>query len=212
MSHGFFLNMEPILNTAINDNISKLRDDLVISEPDDFEQLNLDALVYNFQYGSIACILMATLYETVINTIITSKLKYNDEDVLKASSNVKIQIICHDYGFEFATLKSDNSYGVVKEIIKLRNDIVHYKTNMLYEGVIPWADMTKPEFTSKKPLAYSFAKSTMQKYFTELNKFINLLCDKCDLKVNEYCQIIECDGRNGIVDYIINKTDDYLED
>ena len=59
--------------------------------------------------------------------------------------------------------------------------------------------------TTKESLATMFAKTYMEKCYRGVIGFLELLCEKCGLVLNKNCEIIDCDGRDMLCEYVVTK-------
>lgn len=205
MACGIFLNFEKLSLQIIKDNISKMTDDNML--PCEYEPPEIDEekFIKNLHYGSIASMFIVNLYETTLNTIVSKRLECIEPDILKTSHNVKLQLICTMFGADFASIKSDNSFSLVRSIIQLRNDITHYKYNEVCMGHYISTESKIPMGTSKLAMAEMFTKSYIEKCFNGVMDFLNLLCEKCRLVIYENCNVIDCDAYDGLCEFVENK-------
>ncbi len=205
MAFSILLNLEKLSLQIIEDNISKMSDDNKLLCDYEPQEINEPEFLKNLYYGSIASMFIVNLYETTLNTIVSKRLECVEPDILKTSHNVKLQLICTIFGADFASIKGDNSFSIVKSIIQLRNDITHYKYNEVCMGHYISTEAKIPMGTSKLAMADMFTKSYMEKCFKGVMDFLNLLCKKCGLVIYEDCLVIDCDGRDDLCEFVINK-------
>ena len=208
MAFGFFLNMEILDIKIIKESIGKMSNNNVTDIGNDEKDILNEEMINNLHYGAIACVFMTTLYETALNTIISKRLECMDEDILKASHNMKLHMICFECHIAYSDLISDNSYSIIKEISKVRNDIVHYKTNYINEGSWIHPTATFSMGSSKKSIADIFTKDSMQHYFDGVMQFLNLICNKCGFQLNDKCEVFDCDGRDSNYEFICDIFDE----
>lgn len=205
MSAGIFLNFEKLSLQIVKDNISKMIDNNDISCDSELPIIDDEKFLNNLYYGSIASLFIVNLYETTLNTIVNKRLGCSEPDILKTSHNVKLQLICTMFEADFPSIKSDNSFSFVSNIIKLRNDITHYKCNEVCMGHFISTESKIPMGTTKLAMAEMFTKSYMEKCFNGVMDFLNLLCEKCGLVINDNCNIIDCDAHDGLCEFVENK-------
>lgn len=206
MAFSIFLNFEKLSTKIVEDAISNMSDNNILYyENVPTDEINEDIFLKNLYQGSIAATFMVNLYETALNTIITRRLGCTELDIIKTSHNVKLQLICTMFHVDFSELKRDNSYSNVQSVIKLRNDITHFKYNEVEEGHYITRDTTIPMGTTKDSLAKMFTKTHMEKCYQSVIAFLEMLCEKCGLVLNKNCEIIDCDGRDLLCEYIVTK-------
>lgn len=213
MSFTYYLNFEKLSQKIIEDEIQKMGDNNIKFLDSSFTDKELDesAFIENLHHGAIAITFIVNLYETALNTIISKKLKWTSEDILRSSHSLKLQIICYEYNVDFSKIKADHSYEIVNEAIRVRNDITHYKMNVLCVGTWVWHDAKIPFGKSKKTLAEIFTKTNVKRYYEGTLKFLRLICQYCDMTLNEKCLIIDCDGANFNYEFICTN-DEYVEE
>ena len=205
MAFDIYLNFEKLSLQIIKDSIANMTDDNALPYNDEPFGVDDEKFLNNLRYGSIASMFIVNLYETTLNTIVSKRLECEEPDILKTSHNVKLQLICTMFGADFASLKSDNSFSQVKSIIQLRNDITHYKHNKVCMGHYITTDATIPMGTTKLAMAKMFTKSYMEKSLKGVMDFLNLLCEKCNLAICDSCEVIDCDGRDALCEFVVNK-------
>ena len=189
----------------IEDEIAKMTDDNVLQYTDGTNELNQEQFIKNLYHGSIVATFIVNLYETALNTIVGKRLGCTELEILKTSHGVKLQLICTMCNADLATIKSNNNYSIVQSIIKLRNDITHYKSNELYEGLIIPSDIKLPGGKSKEELSTAFTKTYMDKCYKATLSLLELICSTCGFVLYKDCKIIDCDGRDGLCEFIVSK-------
>ena len=205
MAFGIFLNFEKVSIEIIEDQISKMTNNNVIHYEDSgTDELNEESFVENLKNGSVAIVFIQNLLETALNTILRRRAEIAETDILKSSINVKLQIISVIYGFDISAIKSDHSYAVYRDIEKIRNDITHFKSNVLCEATAIPADVKIDLGTSKVALATIFTQDYVREGYTQVKNLIRRICELCGLYVNEDVQVIDCDGRDSICEFIVD--------
>ena len=212
MAFKFTLNFEPMLCELIEENISRLNSNIISNNYDDLKDVDNGLFVNNLKYATQSVVLMAMLYESVLNSIITNKLNFKSKEFLKASHGLKLQLICHEYKIDYNLIKGSNYYQALKEVLQFRNDVVHYKTNLFFLGTMFHDEIVKESLDksvdgiiSKKPISELVSKSNIESYYAGIRGFIEDLCKKCNLSINQYCKVIECDGLFGFTDYVVTE-------
>lgn len=205
MSFGNYLNFEKVSIEIIEQQIAKMTDNNTIHyEDQSTDELNEEVFIENLKSGSIAIIFIQNLFETSLNTILRRRAEVSEIDLLKASIRVKLQIISLIYGFDLLEIKSNKSFAVYQDIAKIRNDITHFKSNILCEATAIPADVKIDLGSSKETLATIFTQSYINNCYLEVLKLIHLICSKCGLYINKDVQILDCDGRDDIFEFIVS--------
>lgn len=199
---GFFLNFEKVSLSIIEDEINKMTDNN--STGDELNSIDTEQFEKNLYHGSIAAVFIVNLYETALNSILR-KLGCLDTEILKTSHDVKLQLICAMRHIDINRIKGDHSYGETKSIIKLRNDITHFKSNELQEGSCVRDDVRMPEGTSKDSLASMFTKNHMSCRFRGVLRLLDLICSACGFVIYKECSIIGCDGRDCAYEFVLTR-------
>lgn len=205
MAFGIFLNFEKLSTQIIEDEIAKMTDDNVLQYDDGINAINEEKFLENLYRGCIVATFIVNLYETALNTIVGKRLGCTEPEILKTSHGVKLQLICTMCNIDLASIKGNHNYAVVQSIIKLRNDITHYKNNQLYEGTFIPSDIKLPSGTSKEEISSVFTKSYMDKCYKATISLLELICTKCGLVLYKDCQVIDCNGRDGLCEFIVSQ-------
>lgn len=209
MSVGIFLNFEKLSLTIIEDEILKMTNDNIINDGE-LDEVDEDKFIHNLYHGCIAATFIVNLYESTLNTILGRRLKCSENEIFKTSHDVKLQLICTMFQVDISDIKNDNSYSYLKSIVKLRNDITHYKCNSIGDGHFITTNIKMPMGTSKDSLADQFSKSYIEKHYNGIVKLLDLICRKCGLVLFKDCQIIDCDGRDEACEFVLTQdTYDY---
>lgn len=210
MAVDVFLNFEKISLQIIEDEISKMTDNNISCNNISCDEgmsfmVDDESFLNNLYHGAIAATFIVNLYETALNTIVCKRLGCSEEEILKTSHNVKLQLVCTMYGVDLKDIKSSNSYSMFQKINKLRNDITHYKVNEICMGHFISSKDKIPKGTSKDALAEMFTKSYMGRCYKGVLDLLNLICEKCDLILNMRCKAIDCSGRDTLREFIVTK-------
>lgn len=204
MAFGIFLNFEKVSIEIIEEHIAKMTNNNVIHYELDFDALEEESFIKNLKNGAVAIVFIQNLFETSLNTILRRRADISEADILKSSISVKLQILSLIYGFELSAIKSDHSYAIYREIEKIRNDITHFKSNILCEATAIPADVKIDLGTSKKTLASIFTQDYVSEGYAQVKKLIKLICVNCGLYVYDDVQIIDYDGRDDICKFIVS--------
>lgn len=198
MSFQNYLNVERLAMNIIESSIKELTD----TNLDSYGDVDYQFMTHNLHHGVIAVVFCVNLYETSINTILGNELGYLDEEILKCSFEVKLSLICKNYGIDIAELKSKNEYGLLREVTRLRNDMIHFKNGDVGMSSL-FHSKAKIKFgKTKNSIASIFVKSQIQKYYCGVMDFLKILCSKCGLFIHEDCEILDSDGANAIYTFI----------
>ncbi len=204
MAFGIFLNFEKVSIEIIEEHIAKMTNNNVIHYEPDFDALEEESFIKNLKNGAVAIVFIQNLFETSLNTILRRRADISEADILKSSISVKLQILSLIYGFELSAIKSDHSYAIYREFEKIRNDITHFKSNILCEATAIPADVKIDLGTSKKTLASIFTQDYVSEGYTQVKKLIKLICVNCGLYVYDDVKIIDYDGRDDICEFIVS--------
>lgn len=201
MSAGLFFNFEKLSTQIIESELGKMNDDNLT----EICSLDTNKLQKNLYHGSIVATFIVNLYESSLNTIVNRMLGIKEQDVLRTSHNIKLQLICTMYHIDLSSIKSDNNFALLQSVIKLRNDITHYKSFELYCSILVPDGISFPNASSKEPIAKVFTKTYMKKCYEATLAVIDLICEKCGLVCNKDCNIIDNDLRDYICGFIVSK-------
>jgi len=206
MSFGMFLNFEKVSIEIIEEHISKMTDDNTIYyDVQERYILEEETFIENLKNGSTAIVFIQNLFETSLNTILRRRAEISEIDILKSSIGIKLQVISLIYNFDLSEIKSNNLYSMYREVEKIRNDITHFKSNILcHFSAIP-ADVKIDLGTSKKTLATIFTQTYIKNCYFQILSLIELICSKCNLFINKDVLILDCDGRDVSCEFIVDK-------
>jgi len=204
MGYGLYLNFEKVSMEVIENNIKEMTENNLFTYDEDVPDETYEkTFIKNLYHGSIAIIFIVNLFETAINTILTKRIGYTEEEKLKMNTFSKIELICLSRKKDFAIINGNNKTQIMKKAIKLRNDITHYKTNILGGGTFITSTAAIPFGKTKEPMAEEFTKQKMQEYYENTIKLLELICQTCGYRLNNNCRIIDCDGRDDEYEYIL---------
>lgn len=206
MSCTIFLNFEKISLSIIENEIQQMTNNNVLhGEAEEYDEVNETVFEHNLYHGSIAATFIVNLFETTLNTILCRRLECIDEEIFKTSHNVKLQLICTMYKVDISEIKGNNFFQQWQSMVRLRNDITHFKSNMVADGHYITADAKVPMGKSKEPLAIQFTKDYMKKHYEGTYKLLELICEKCGLVLYKDCQVIDCDGIDDACEFVLTR-------
>lgn len=203
MAWGIYLNFEKLALQIVEDELEKMTNDN-LSEYD-CDAIDEEKFINNMYHGSIASTFIVNLYETTLNTILGRRLECTEKEIFKTSYDVKLQLICTMYGVDITEIKSDNSYSCFRSIEKLRNDIIHYKSNAItHASFISMAD-TISMGTSKEAISLEFTKDYIKKCYVGVVNLLEKICNKCGLVLYKDCLVVDCDGRDSACEFVLTQ-------
>ena len=205
MAVGIFLNFEKLALSIIENEIAQMNNDNVLAYDDAIGEVDSENFIHNLYHGCIAATFIVNLYETTLNTIIGRRLECTEPEIFKTSHDVKLQLICTMFHVEISEIKGNNYYSFLRSILKLRNDITHFKSNMVSEGHYITAEDKVPMGGSKDALALQFTKDYMEEHYKGVVNLLELICQKCNLVLYKDCQVIDCDGRDCACEFVLTQ-------
>lgn len=205
MAVGIFLNFEKLALSIIENEIAQMNNDNVLAYDDAIGEVDSENFIHNLYHGCIAATFIVNLYETTLNTIIGRRLECTEPEIFKTSHDVKLQLICTMFHVEISEIKGNNYYSFLRSILKLRNDITHFKSNMVSEGHYITAKDKVPMGGSKDALALQFTKDYMEEHYKGVVNLLELICQKCNLVLYKDCQVIDCDGRDCTCEFVLTQ-------
>ena len=205
MSADIFLNFEKLSLSIIENELDLMTDDNLLHWYDECDVVIDCTFENNLYHGSIVATFIVNLYETTLNTILGRILGFTEIEILKCSHKVKLQLICKAFNVDLDTIKGNNCYAVLQNVIKIRNDITHYKCNAVSVGHYIYEDTEIAKGTCKEPLSRIFTKEYMHKAYTETLKLLELLCQKCNLVLCKDCWVVDSDARDFACEFVITQ-------
>jgi len=203
------MNLEPLALEIADEHISKMTDSNVCNlfegQPfDEYISLDNEAFHNNLKNGWIAVLVLSNYIESVVNTILRDCVYYKGENLLKANLDDKLEILYLYYRMDISALK-EKHWEYYRKIIRLRNELVHYKCNFVGEGMdipLKW----KEPFGD---IGDIFTFSTMKKMKEEIIKFCEKLISDFDLAIHPEPELLATKARDGLASYIYDpKTTD----
>ena len=205
MACGIFLNFEKLSQKIIENEIAQMTNDNIRTVYDEFSGIDDVKFEHNLYHGSIAATFIVNLYETTLNTILGRRLECTESEIFKTSHEVKLQLICTIFRVDISEIKGDNWYSFLRSILRLRNDITHFKSNAVAIGHYITTDAKVPMGTSKDSLSVQFTKDYMEQHYNGVIKLLELICNKCGLALFKDCQVIDCDGRDCACECVVTQ-------
>lgn len=205
MAFDILLNFEKLALSIIENEIAQMTNDNVFSYDDAIGTVDDEKLIHNLYHGCIAATFIVNLYETTLNTIIGRRLGCTENEIFKTSHDVKLQLICTMFHIEYSEIKSNNFYSYLRSIVKLRNDITHFKSNMVAVGHYITTETKMPMATSKDTITLQFTKDYMEKHYNGVVKLLELICKKCGLVLYKDCLVVDCDGRDSACEFVLTQ-------
>lgn len=204
MAFDIFLNFEKLSMNIIENEIERMTSDNVCIEGE-LDAVDEVKFEHNLYHGSIVATFIVNLYEATLNTILGRRLGCTESEIFKTSHDVKLQLICKMYGVDMTEIKENNYYNYFKSIVRLRNDIIHFKSNLVAEGHYISTGCIVPMGKSKDALATQFTRDYMKKHYNGVVGLLELICEKCGLVLFKDCLVIDCDGRDGACEFVLTK-------
>lgn len=205
MSFSFYMNMEKLSVMIAKEHIDHMTNDNM--DLKDGCIIDADRLLNNIKNGFICITQMNCYMESFLNTIISSCIGYEGETLLKCSHEEKFDIIFLHYHKDFAEIKAQNAWALYKKTTKVRNEMIHFKKTYVGEGT------AVPDFKLAGEYVKDFFTQDQMKIL--LNAHIELaerIAKTLELTISDSVDVLACDGRDGLVNYIyVEKTTDIDE-
>ena len=196
MAFGYYMNMERIALDIAKEHVKNMTDDNM--EDDLF--LDENKLKNNIKNGFIVITQLITFMESYLNTILNTCIKYKGKDLLKTSIDEKIEIIFLYYKKDIYAIKSLHYWECFRKILKVRNEMIHFKITGIGMGTgIPNFSFASVEIKS------FFTKRNMQESINKIILLGDSIANELNLHTFHNINIFECDGRDGLVNYVYDK-------
>lgn len=205
MSFSYFLNLERAAMIVIEEQIHQMEDIRYTIIDNVVVEKEIPIFENNIVHGIVACVMTANLLETAINTIIGKQLERGEKTGLRNRIDEKIDIICETYGVKKATVKGTQAYQKIRELIRVRNDLTHYKSNFIGDGSGLSQYASLPMGVSGCLVIDIFTKQWMQNHYENALLFLKRLCEDCSLQFVPDCNVIGCDGASMKFEFIISE-------
>jgi len=109
------------------------------------------------------------------------------------------------YNINYNYIKGLAYYKTYTELKKIRNDFIHYKKNHIGQGLSLVGQFRIPFGSIDKLLIEIIDKKQVEKYYNDVLKLIEVICDKCNLGINSDCEMIDSDARANSGEFIFQK-------
>lgn len=196
MAFGYFMNMEKLTLEIVENHISLMTDDNY-----EFETfLDINKLTNNIKNGFVIITQLNCFIESFLNTIISSCMNYNGEALLKCNIEEKMDLIFMYYKKGWDVIRGQNPWSMYKKTTKVRNEMIHFKKTYIGDGT------GIPDFQiGGQYVAKFFTKRNMNLLRDEHIKLAELITEAIGLSIYNEGNIFECDGRDGLVNYVYDK-------
>ncbi len=196
MAFGYFMNMEKLSLTIVDKHLLYMTDNNY--EDDVF--LKMDELTNNIENGFVIITQLSCFFESFLNTIINTCIDYNGELLLKCSVEEKIELIFMHYKKDWAVIKGQNSWSIYKKTTRVRNEMIHFKKTYIGDG------SGIPNFKlGGQWVADFFTKKNMTEMRNGYLRLTELIVASLGLCIFKDIDIFECDGRDGLVNYVYDE-------
>ena len=205
MAFGFYMNMERLSINIAHRHVDLMTNDNIDTENDPF--LDEKKLLNNIENGFVAITQMSCYIESFLNTIINSCIGYDDEILLKCSIKEKIDIIFLHYGKCFKNIKSQHCWELFNKTTKVRNGMIHFKKTYVGDG------SGIPDFQlCGERVAEFFTKENIKILLEGHIELAKSIASELSLQIFEKINVFECDGRDGLVNYVFDETILYIDE
>lgn len=196
MAFGYFMNMEKLTLEIVENHISLMTDDNY-----EFETfLDINKLTNNIKNGFVIITQLNCFIESFLNTIISSCMNYNGEALLKCNIEEKMDLIFMYYKKGWEVIRGQNLWSMYKKTTKVRNEMIHFKKTYIGDGT------GIPDFQiGGQYVAKFFTQRNMNLLRDEHIKLAELIAEAIGLLIYNEGNIFECDGRDGLVNYVYDK-------
>ena len=196
MAWGFFMNMERLSLDIAKEHAKNMTNDNM--EDDIF--LDETKIKNNIKNGFIVITQLNTFIESFLNTILNNCIGYNEKELLKTSVDEKLEIIFLYYKKDLSIVKSQHTWERYKRIIKVRNEMIHFKKTYIGDG--SWI----PNFSIANIEAKTFfTQSYMEDSISQIILLGDIIAKELNLNTFHNINVFECDGRDGLVNYVYDK-------
>lgn len=196
MAFGYFMNMEKLSLTIVDNHLLYMTNNNY--EDDVF--LKMDELTNNIENGFVIITQLSCFFESFLNTIINACIDYNGELLLKCSVEEKVELVFMHYKKDWDVIKGQNSWSIYKKTTRVRNEMIHFKKTYIGDG------SGIPNFKlGGQWVADFFTKKNMTEMRNGYLRLTELIVASLGLCIFKDIDIFECDGRDGLVNYVYNE-------
>ena len=148
------------------------------------------AFINNIKNGWITVSMLSNYVESIINTILRDCVNCDSDGLMKSNMSDKLDILYLYYKADISVLKKEHNWETFKKLIKIRNELTHYKRNHIgaigygYGIPISW----------RKPfedVGEYFTRSKMSKVKDEILQFCNKIAGDFGLVINLQARLFD---------------------
>ncbi len=203
MSFAFYMNMEKLSLIIAKKHIEQMTNDNM----EDDISLDKNKLLNNMENGFVAITQLMCFIESFLNTIINSCIGYENETLLKCNIQEKIDIIFLHYGADFSIIKSQHTWESYRVVTKVRNEMIHFKKTYVGHGSgVPCFNL------GKKEVGAFFTKDNINKLLDNFVPLAKAIADELGLVICDEIDVFECEGKDGLTNYVFDKNTSYCDD
>ena len=200
MAVAYYMNMETISLENAREHAEKMTNSNHVDDNEKF--CDTDKLQNNLKNGWIVAVSMCNYLESFLNTILRDCIQYDKKNFMKLSIEAKIEIIYLYYKEDFSKTKSKDCWEQFKKLNTLRNNLVHYKINLLgYSTTVP------SEWENKLIGIDTFTKESMIKFINKTCELTKEIAQDLNLIINDTVSIICGAGKDLNVSYVTTNND-----
>ena len=164
--------------------------------------INQDEFLNNFKYGYVSILMLESYIESSLNTIIRDVIKCTSNKKLKLNIYDKITYIYTNFKISTTDLFNSKEYIDFSLAKSIRNDLIHYKFNSLGLGSAIPVGANNINAIGKYELYNYFTKTNMTYVKEGIKKFLYLIANDLNLKINTSSLAIVSDGKDPYTPYI----------
>lgn len=197
MAWGYYLNMEVLSSSIIDDQISRLTNTNYQEVDYNVKADNGDEFIANLKHGFISVVMIICYVESSINSLLRDYSGYRpDGKLIESSIETKLEVLFAKRDEKLRQIRADCCWRDFNRIRKVRNQLIHYKNNT--SGVYSsWPPIDQWEIGGGI-LGDFFTRDVILRYWERACQLIQKIVEALDLKLNPDRQIIGCDARFGV--------------
>jgi len=207
MACDWLISMEKILMNTVETHLANLPDsnmmsantEVEVSNKDSTDDLKTDIIDMSMfictdtfpksiENGFIIVTALNAYIECAVNTIIRNIINCHEDFLLKNNLLDKIQLLYFLRKKEFTQLRGNNTFACYRANNQIRNELIHFKDNMLSFGI------PSDYLIGKHSIVELFTKSKMKEHIANIYSFVEKIYLDLDLVINTEVSIIGATG------------------
>lgn len=191
MSWSYYLNMEELSSEIVEEALSRMSNSNYQSVDNYIKTANGDEFTNNLMWGSTAIVMICCFVESAINTMLRDYSGYSPNgELIKSSIKTKLEVLFSGKTDDFNKIKGDNCWDKYQRVVKVRNQLIHYKNNS--PSICSSVPMIDNWHIGGEILGDYFTKDVLEDAYEGSRRLVEMIAKALGLSINPDCEILGC--------------------